>query len=162
MRRSAKPWGWLAGLSLGLRLALGGLPAHAQPPALFSAVEADATAHAATPTAEADISGPTILRQRLVALDSALLATARTTGQAQTATLPTLSLNLFADTVFPATITRVEATRSGGYALAGHLNSHPLSTFTLVVNGDTVAGTVLTPERPLRTRLPARHTRPFD
>ena len=145
MRRSAKPWGWLAGLSLGLRLALGGLPAHAQPPALFSAVEADATAHAATPTAEADPTGPTILRQRLVALDSALLATARTTGQAQAATLPTLSLNLFADTVFPATVTRVEATRSGGYALAGHLDSHPLSTFTLVVNGDTVAGTVLTP-----------------
>ena len=148
MRRSARPWGWLAGLSLSLQLALSGLPAHAQPPALFSAVEADATAHAATPTAEADTPGPTILRQRLVALDSALLATTRATGQAQaaTATPPTLSLNLFADTVFPATVTRVEATRSGGYALAGHLDGHPLSTFTLVVNGDTVAGTVLTPE----------------
>ena len=119
-----------------------------QPPALFSAVEADATAHAASPTAEADIPGPTILRQRFVALDSVLLATARAAGQVQaaTATPPTLSLNLFADTVFPATVTRVEATRSGGYALAGHLDSHPLSTFTLVVNGDTVAGTVLTPE----------------
>ena len=85
VRRSAKPWGWLAGLSLGLRLALGGLPAHAQPPALFSAVEADPTAHAATLTAEADPTSPTILRQRLVALDSALLATTRTTGQAQAA-----------------------------------------------------------------------------
>ena len=147
MRRSTRPWRWLAGLSLGLRLALDGLPAHAQPPALFSPVEADVTAHAATPTAEADPAGPTILRQRLVALDSALLATTRAAGQAQaaTATLPTLSLNLFADAVFPATVTRVEATRSGGYALAGHLDGHPLSTFTLVVNGDTVAGAVLTP-----------------
>ena len=146
MRRKTRHWGWRAGLVLLSGLALGVLPAHAQPPALFSAVEAT-TAQATTPATEANPpAGPTVLRQRLAALDLTLLTTARATGAAQAAsTPPTLTLNLFADAVFPAQVTRVEATRSGGYALSGHVAGEPLSSFTLVVNGDTVAGSVLTP-----------------
>ena len=163
MTRRNIPHAWLFGFLLTLLPGLTPLPAHAQPPAVFSAVEAFTTVQPAQQAgASAPASGPTVLRRRLVTIDLAQLATARVTmeevaeaGEAATshsvtqaarlAAPPSLSLNLFADAVFPAHVAYVETTRSGGYVLAGHLDGQPLSTFTLVVNGDTVAGTVLTP-----------------
>ena len=41
-------------------------------------------------------------------------------------------------------VERTAPTFSGGYAVAGHLVEEPLGTMTLVVNGETVAGTVRT------------------
>ena len=55
---------------------------------------------------------------------------------------PTLTFNLFADVVVTVLVEHTEPTFSGGYSLSGHLVGEPLSTLTLVVNGETVAGTV--------------------
>ena len=52
-------------------------------------------------------------------------------------------LNLFEDAVFDAVITGTAPT-SAGYSLSGHLVGDELSSVTFVVNGDVVAGTVLT------------------
>ena len=59
-------------------------------------------------------------------------------------TLHTLVLNLFDDAVFTGIIEDVEAT-SAGHALRGRLEGVGLGTFTLVVNGGIVIGTVRTP-----------------
>ena len=56
----------------------------------------------------------------------------------------TLTLNLFDDVVVTGRVERTAPTFSGGYAVAGHLVEEPLGTMTLVVNGETVAGTVRT------------------
>ena len=54
----------------------------------------------------------------------------------------TLTLNLFDDTVVTGVVERTAPTFSGGYSVAGHLVEEPLGTMTLVVNGQTVVGTV--------------------
>ena len=54
----------------------------------------------------------------------------------------TLTLNLFDDTVVTGIVEWTEPTFSGGYAVSGRLVEEPLGTLTLVVNGETVAGTV--------------------
>ena len=54
----------------------------------------------------------------------------------------TLTLNLFDDTVVTGLVEWTEPTFSGGYAVSGRLVEEPLGTLTLVVNGETVAGTV--------------------
>ena len=66
------------------------------------------------------------------------------TDKQRTAPTPgmTLTLNLFDDTVVTGIVEYTEATFSGGYAVAGRLVEEPLGTLTLVVNGETVAGTV--------------------
>ena len=56
----------------------------------------------------------------------------------------TLTFNLFDDVVVTGTVERTAPTFSGGYSVAGHLVEEPLGTMTLVVNGETVAGTVRT------------------
>lgn len=53
-----------------------------------------------------------------------------------------LTLNLFEDVVVTAIVNRTAPTFSGGYAVSGHLVEEPLGSLTLVVNGETVAGTV--------------------
>ena len=55
-----------------------------------------------------------------------------------------LALNLFDDVVFEGSVERVAPTFSGGYALSGSVAGDPPGTVTLVVNGETVAGTVRT------------------
>ena len=55
-----------------------------------------------------------------------------------------LALNLFDDVVFEGIVERVAPTFSGGYALSGSVAGDPPGTVTLVVNGETVAGTVRT------------------
>ena len=54
----------------------------------------------------------------------------------------TLTFNLFADVVVTARVEQTAPTFSGGYSIAGHLVEEPLGTMTLVVNGETVVGTV--------------------
>ena len=65
----------------------------------------------------------------------------------------TLTLNLFDDTVVTGIVEWTEPTFSGGYAVSGRLVEEPLGTLTLVVNGETVAGTVRLPRRDLRHPL---------
>ena len=55
-----------------------------------------------------------------------------------------LTLNLFDDVVVTGVVEWTAPTFSGGYSVAGHLLEEPLGTLTLVVNGETVAGTVRT------------------
>ena len=57
----------------------------------------------------------------------------------------TLALNLFDDVVFTGTVEHVERT-SSGHALGGRLDGVGLGTFTLVVNGRVVIGTVRMPD----------------
>ena len=57
----------------------------------------------------------------------------------------TLTLNLFDDVVVTGLVERTAPTFSGGYSVAGHLVEEPLGTLTLVVNGETVSGTVRLP-----------------
>ena len=60
-------------------------------------------------------------------------------------TLQALVLNLFDDVVFTGIVEDVERT-SAGHALWGRLDGVGLGTFTLVVNGRVVIGTVRTPD----------------
>ena len=129
-----------------------------------SAVEAQAT-DLFTPVEEPPPSRPLddiTLRSRVVMidlgqLDRAQAAVAEPAGQtrrtrdtsprtAKRRTEPTpgttLSLNLFDDTVVTGIVEYTEPTFSGGYAVAGRIVDEPLGTMTLVVNGETVAGTV--------------------
>lgn len=55
---------------------------------------------------------------------------------------PSLTLNLFDDTVLSVRVNWTEPTFSGGYALSGEIVGAPLGTATLVVNGGRVAGSV--------------------
>ena len=55
---------------------------------------------------------------------------------------PTLTFNLFDDVVVTGTVEHTAPTFSGGYSLSGHIVGEPLGTLVLVVNGETVAGTV--------------------
>ena len=82
-------------------------------------------------------------RTRLVRVDDQQLSRAFVHASGGVAST-VLVLNLFNDTVFKAIVSRT-ATTSSGYALFGDLVGVPFGTLTLVVNGDTVAGTVRTP-----------------
>ncbi len=57
----------------------------------------------------------------------------------------TLTLNLFQDVVFTGIVDSTAPTFSGGYSISGRLVGELLGTLALVVNGQTVAGTVRTP-----------------
>jgi fermentation-respiration switch protein FrsA (DUF1100 family) len=61
-------------------------------------------------------------------------------------------LNLFEDVSFTGVVERTAATFSGGYSLSGRLVGEPLGSLTLVVNGETVAGTVRTLDGTYRIR----------
>ncbi len=118
-----------------------------------------------TPIDETPPSGPldaSTLRSRVVTIDLGQLDRAQAavadppgqpthtrdtsprTDKRSTAPAPgtTLTLNLFDDTVVTGLVEYTEPTFSGGYAVSGHLVEEPLGTMTLVVNGETVAGTV--------------------
>ena len=56
----------------------------------------------------------------------------------------TLTLNLFEDVALTGIVERTAPTFSGGYSISGRLVGKPLGTLTIVVNGETVAGTVRT------------------
>lgn len=63
-----------------------------------------------------------------------------------------LTLNLFDDVVFTGIVERRAPTFSGGYSLTGSLAEDPMGSMALVVNGETVAGTVRTPTATYRIR----------
>ena len=105
------------------------------------------------------------LRSRLVTMDLAQVQAAQATAAAppgqptqtrapsgrpdKSSSVPapgtTLTFNLFDDVVVTGMVERTAPTFSGGYSVAGHLVEEPLGTMTLVVNGETVAGTVRLP-----------------
>ncbi len=64
----------------------------------------------------------------------------------------TLLLNLFDDVVLTGVVERTAPTFSGGYALSGRIVGEPFGDLTLVVNGETVAGTVRTQAGTYRIR----------
>ena len=84
-----------------------------------------------------------VRRVRAVAAVSAQAAAASPGGAASVSTPGApLTLNLFEDVVVTARVNRTAPTFSGGYAVSGHLVEEPPGSLTLVVNGETVAGTV--------------------
>ena len=88
----------------------------------------------------------TILRSRSVRIDLDGLAAAQTNAAGGGAAPPApLTLNLFDDTVFSASVTGTAPTSSGGYSLTGRLDGVEFGSLVLVVNGDVVAGTVQAP-----------------
>ena len=137
-----------------------GLPAVAvQSSGLFSAVNRGAE--------QLDSQAPTSLdgitvRRRVVTMDLDRLQRAKATtlprspvqskalsprgGRRDAVPAPdaTLTLNLFEDVVFTGIVERTAPTFSGGYSISGRLVGKPLGTLTLVVNGETVAGSVRT------------------
>ena len=133
----------------------------AQRSGLFSAVNG-ASARLDSP-APASLDATTV-RRRVVTIDFGMLTRARAAasvlprppvhtkavsprrGKPDAAPAPdaTLTLNLFQDVVFTGIVDSTAPTFSGGYSISGRLVGEPLGTLTLVVNGETVAGTVRT------------------
>ena len=111
----------------------------AQPGGLFSDVEGD-------PPPSTDVE---TLAGRLVGIDFGQLAQVTKptiSPKRPAASKPqTLVLNLFDDVVFTGIVEHVEPTASG-HALWGRLDGVGLGTFTLVVNGRMVIGTVRMPD----------------
>ena len=83
------------------------------------------------------LPGPLAPQSRLAPVDLSGLAAARAEVSGRATTIS--PLNLFDE--WPVVFERVEKT-SSGYALSGHLALRPLSSVTIVVNGDDVAGIV--------------------
>ena len=138
-----------------------GLPAvEGQGVGLFSAVNRAEQLDSPTPASLDAIT----LRSRVVMMDLDRLQRARATAaallrspvQSKAVSPPSggrdavpaadeiLTLNLFEDAVFTGIVKRTAPTFSGGYSISGRLVDDPLGTLTLVVNGETVAGSVRT------------------
>ena len=97
-------------------------------------------------------TGVETLDSRLVGIDFGQLAqvtnpsiSSKDSATETSPTPQTLVLNLFDDVVFTGIVEHVEPT-SSGHALQGRLDGVGLGTFTLVVNGRVVIGTVRTPD----------------
>ena len=103
-------------------------------------VTGDGEAALAEPESSPDAS---VLRQRLArVVDDEILESARlAAGQGIAPAI--LRLNLFEDVLLRAVVDHTGPT-SAGYWLSGRVEGSPLSSVTLVVNGDVVAGTVRT------------------
>ena len=131
----------------------------AQRSGLFSTVNRGAE-HSDSPTPA--LLDATTLRRRVVTMDLGRLQRARAAalsrqpvrtkavspGSGGRDAVPAadgiLTLNLFEDAVFTGIVERTAPTFSGGYSISGRLVDDPLGTLTLVVNGETVAGSVRT------------------
>ena len=118
-----------------LAAVLTGPDLHAQRDAVFLPAE--------TPGAADRAPGVTVLRSLFARVVFGVLAAARLDAERETPA-PPLTLNLFDDVVFSGIVERTGPTLSGGYVLSGRLDDVALGTFTLVVNGEIVAGTVRT------------------
>ena len=124
---------------------------------LFSEVEPAALRSRTRAFASTDA---TTLRRRVVTMDLGRLQRARAAALSgspvrtkavskrsdgrDAAPNATLTLNLFEDVVLTGIVERTAPTFSGGYSISGRLVGKPLGTLTIVVNGETVAGTVRT------------------
>ena len=135
------------------------IAAEAQRRGLFSAVNRGASQPDSAISLDA-----TMVRRRVVTMDLGRLERARASTSALRRPLAhtkavspprgkqdaadasdaTLTLNLFEDVVFTVIVERTAPTFSGGYSISGRLVGKPPGTLTLVVNGETVAGTVRT------------------
>ena len=133
----------------------------AQRSGLFSAVNGGSARLDSPAPASLDA---TTLRRRVVTIDLERLRRARAAASvvpqppvhtkavsprsggrdAAPASDATLTLNLFQDVVFTGIVDSTAPTFSGGYSISGRLVGDPLGTLTLVVNGETVAGSVRT------------------
>ncbi len=129
-------------LSTCVLAVLAGAEAGAQVEGLFSAVDTDSAAIAHR-EGNSRAAVPRTIRSRPVIIDLSMLAAARAAVEGGGGTA-TLTLNLFEDAVFPASVEHSTPTRAG-YALTGRLEGVPFGTMALVVNGPVVAGTVRTP-----------------
>lgn len=127
--------------------------ARAQPEALFESVDerSSGVRDLATPHAG-------MVRSRLVTMDLGRVERARAAAAERTTLrleapqadgrapeplrAATVPLNLFEDTFVKAVVERTGPTFSGGYSVSGSVSGDPLGSVTLVVNGDTVVGTV--------------------
>ena len=152
----------VAAATVALLTALTVLAVEAQPPALFTPVDA--------PPPSGSLDAIT-LRSRVVTIDLGQLDHAQAvvaepssqpphtkagsrTDKQRAAPAPgtPLTLNLFDDTVVTGLVEWTEPTFSGGYAVSGRLVGDPLGSMTLVVNGERVVGTVQSPEGTYRIR----------
>ena len=106
---------------------------------LFSEVEGNAPSG----------TGVETLASRLVGIDFEQIAqvTSPVVGPKDSASAapPILVLNLFDDVTFAGIVEHLEPT-SSGHALQGRLDGVKFGTFTLVINGSVVSGTVRSPE----------------
>ena len=156
------PWksvGCITAVSVIALTCPGSLAVEAQSSGLFSPIEGVA--------AQLDSPAPspldaTTLRSRLVTMDldrlqrAGAIALPRSRDRSDAASPPgggrgaapasdrTLTLNLFEDVILIGIVEWTAPTFSGGYSISGRLVGDPLGTLTLVVNGETVAGSVRT------------------
>ena len=131
----------------------------AQHSGLFSAVNRGLEQLDSPPPASLDA---TTLRRRVVTMDLGRLQRARAAAlpgsavQSKSASPRSdsrvaapapdanLTLNLFEDVVLTGIVERTAPTFSGGYSISGRLVGEPPGTLTIVVNGETVRGSVRT------------------
>ena len=88
---------------------------------------------------QTELAGSSSFNTLLAGVAAAPLTTGRSSNP-----LPntTLHLNLFDDRVVTGIIDHTTPVFSGGYALTGRIVGDPLGTMALVINGETVSGTV--------------------
>ena len=144
-----------------LLLALFAAIVEGQGPGLFGPVwTAAARADTVTPRAATPALGSDAitLRRRVATIDFGMLTRARLSAGVGAGSSAALTLNLFDDVVLTGIVERTEETFSGGYAIAGRILDQPLRTMTLVVNGETVAGTVRTLNGTYRIRSASERT----
>ena len=161
LRRAPGGARWMAAVTVLLLGLLLTATVQGQGKGLFSEVEPAAARARTRASASTDA---TTLRRRVVTIDFGMLTRARAaasvlprqpvrtkavsprSGGRDRAPAPdaTLTLNLFRDVVFTGIVDSTAPTFSGGYSLSARLAGKALGTLTLVVNGETVAGTVRT------------------
>ena len=166
LRRAPGGARWMAPVTVVLLGLLLTATVQGQGKGLFSEVEPAAAARTSAST------DATTLRRRVVTIDLERLQRARAaasvlprppvqikavsprSGGRDRVPAPdaTLTLNLFQDGVFTGIVDSTAPTFSGGYSISGRLAGKTLGTLTLVVNGETVAGTVRTPGGTYRIR----------
>lgn len=120
---------------------LGPASVTAQTDGLFSTVEAVSASQRTTQAVAVDGDA---VRSRTVAVDLGMLMRVRRSVEENSGMPVPLLLNLFEDTELEATVESTAPTFSGGYSLAGRVAGDPLGRVHLIVNGQTVAGSVRT------------------
>ena len=135
-------------LSILVLLAASG-PLHGQERGLFKRVQEPP---APGTLSESVVSHELAKRFRIVEIDFAVLENLSSATPDDPRATSRLAFNLFDGTVFTGVVERREPTRSGGHAFTGRIAEDPLGTMALVVNGETVAGTVRTSRGTYRIR----------
>ena len=135
---TSKDFGIAATLALSLLATSAAVASEGLPDGLFDAVDS----HLMTvPEATSVAFGEPSVRQRFVSMDIAHLDRIQRIA-ASRSEQSILHLNLFDDATFVGIVDSTAPTFSGGYSLSGRMAGRPRSSITIVVNGDTVAGSV--------------------